>query len=327
VSRVLVTPPTQEPLTLAEVARHLRLDSRNVEPAPDAPTVALGGAGAGNVDNGAHRYRFTFVTSAGETDGGAISSSVTVVDKTANGRVALSNIPVGGTAVTARNLYRTTAGGSNYFLVAQLADNTTTVYVDNIADASLGAGVPVTNTTYDADLADLLARARQHLENAFGRAFLTQTWRVTLDQFPCGGIAFEPHQYHTSRRSYGDTILLPMPVLQSVTSITYVDGAGAVQTLPTSVYDVDTDHFPGRVVLKYGQMWPIPRAQRNAVVITFVAGFASPALVPATWRAALKLLIGHWHNNADDGEVSVRVRESPESVDALMWPDRYLEVA
>jgi hypothetical protein len=46
---VRVTPPAIEPLTLAEVVAHLRLDDGNVEPVPGAPSVALALAGAGNV--------------------------------------------------------------------------------------------------------------------------------------------------------------------------------------------------------------------------------------------------------------------------------------
>jgi uncharacterized phiE125 gp8 family phage protein len=298
-----VTPPTLEPLTLAEVRRHLRLDSVNAEPAPDAPTVALAGSGAGNVDNGAHRYRVTFVTVDGETDGGTISSAVTVADKTVNGKVSVTAIPLGGSQVTSRKLYRTAANGSAYLLLTTIADNTTTSYTDNTADASLGAGVPTTNTTGDPELLDLLKVARQHLENRFGRAFLTQTWRLTLGRFPCI-----------------DTIELPMPVLVSVTSLSYVDANGATQTMSAGDYSVDTDHFPGRIVLGYGKTWPSTRCQENAVTIVFIAGYASAALVPMNWKHALKLQIEEWYEHGVSDAVA-------NGVDSLMWPDRYLEVA
>lgn len=321
-NRVLVTPPTQEPLPTSDLSRHLRLDSRNVEPSPDAPSVVLG-TGVGNVNNGAHRHRVTFVTANGETDGGQISAAVTVIDKTVNGKIALANIPIGGSAVIARNLYRTIAGGSDFFFVATIADNTTELYTDTTADSSLGVGVPVINTTYDVDLADLQTRARQHLENSFGRAFLTQTWRVTLDRFPCAGFGLYPQGYEYP----GDTIELPMPVLQSVTSITYVDTNGATQTLATSVYDVDTDHFPGRVILKYGQSWPSTRAQRNAVTVTFVAGFAAPALVPRNWTGAIKLLVGRWYHNPEEEASGTLTDDLERTINGLMWPDRFIEVA
>ena len=160
VALVQYAAPATEPLTLAEVRAHLRLDAGDGETAPGAPAAALAGAGAGNVDNGAHRYRVSFVTAQGETEGGVISAAVTVTDKAVNGKVTVSSIPLGGSAVTARKLYRTAAGGSDYLLLATLADNTTTSYTDNTADSALGAGAPTSNTTAEPRLALLIASAR-----------------------------------------------------------------------------------------------------------------------------------------------------------------------
>jgi hypothetical protein len=62
-------------------------------------------------------------------------------------RVQLSSIPIGAAGTTARKIYRTTVGGSTLKLLATIADNTTTTYLDSVADGSLGADVPSTNTT------------------------------------------------------------------------------------------------------------------------------------------------------------------------------------
>jgi hypothetical protein len=61
-------------------------------------------------------------------------------------RVALSAIPLGPTGTTARKVYRTAVNGSSLLLVATIADNTTTTYADLIADGSLGAAPPISNT-------------------------------------------------------------------------------------------------------------------------------------------------------------------------------------
>jgi len=105
-----------------------------------APTVALAGAGAGNVDNGAHTYTVTFVTAVGETSG-ANTVAVTVVDKTVDGRVSITSIPTSSNAlVTARNIYRSKAGTATpLYYLTQIGDNTTTTYTDNTADASLSS--------------------------------------------------------------------------------------------------------------------------------------------------------------------------------------------
>lgn len=113
---------------------------------PASPTtpvaVALAGAGAGNVENGAHGYKVTFVHSSAGESGGSSAASVTVVDKTTDGEVAVSSIPLGPTGTTSRKLYRTVAAGSTYKLLTTIADNVTTTYTDNTADASLGATIP-----------------------------------------------------------------------------------------------------------------------------------------------------------------------------------------
>ena len=115
---------------------------------PDAPTAApgdaLAGTGAGNVDNGLHTYKFTYVAGDGESDGSPISDGVTVADKTVNGKVAVSAIAVGPAGTVSRKLYRTVAGGAgDHKLVATISGNVTTTYEDNVADASLGAALAV----------------------------------------------------------------------------------------------------------------------------------------------------------------------------------------
>ena len=257
----VVTPPTTEPLTTSEVLTFCRLDASNQEPPPSAVTAVLASpAAAGNVDNGAHRHLATFVTADGETQAGEVSVAVTVADKAVNGKIALTGIPVGGAAVTARKLYRTVAGGSTYLLLATLADNSTTIYADNIADSALGAGAPVANTTSDPLVALFIKAARQHAETYLHRKLITQTLDLHLDAFPCWEIC--------------------LPPLQSVTSITYYDTDGMLQTLAADQYFVDTTTESARITPSYGNVWPIARWRYNAVTVRFVAGYGVAADVP-----------------------------------------------
>ena len=62
-------------------------------------------------------------------------------------QVAVSSIALGPASVTGRRLYRTAAGGTQLKVLATLADNTTTTYLDALADASLGANAPPGDTS------------------------------------------------------------------------------------------------------------------------------------------------------------------------------------
>lgn len=275
-NRSLITAPSLEPLTVAEVKRQVRLGSSAGEPAPSAPTVALASpAAAGNVDDGVHQYRVTFVTADGETEGGTISDQVTVADKATNGQVELTAIPIGGAAVTSRKVYRTEAGGSTYKLLTTVADNTTTTYTDTTADSGLGASVTTTNDTEDPELSTMITAARMRCENATDRAMISQTWELHLDYFPpCGYVEF------------------PLAPLQSVSSVTYTDTAGDSQTFAASNYVVHTPDGPnasrGRLALTRASVWPATYGDINDIQIQFVAGYGDAASdVPAILRQAM----------------------------------------
>jgi uncharacterized phiE125 gp8 family phage protein len=294
--------PAVEPLSIAEVMAHCRLDASNQEPAPGALTCALASpAVAGSVTAGAHRYRVTFGTADGETEAGAISSAVTVADAAVNGKVALSDIPLGGALVTARKLWRTKAGGDIYYLLATLADNTATTYTDNIADAALGAGAPSTNSTSDPLLSGLIKAARVSAETLTRRALITQTWDLYLDQFPCGAIH------------------IPKPTLQSVSAITYLDNDGVEQTLAADQYLVDAKAEPGRILPAYGLTWPVARRQANAIKVRFVAGYGAAAAVPDGIKQWMKLRISHHVDFRAPVNVGSSVAEFPRSfIDGLL---------
>jgi len=113
---------------------------RFVPQTPTAPTVALAGAGAGLLNNGAYRYAVIFVTDEGDTSTHTLySSTITVVDNSTNGKIQLTNIPIGDKYTTSRKIYRTLGGGNIYLLyrVTTIANNVDTTYLDNVPDGSL----------------------------------------------------------------------------------------------------------------------------------------------------------------------------------------------
>ncbi|MFC2086490.1 hypothetical protein ACFLQ9_02095, partial [Bacteroidota bacterium] len=124
----------------------------NASNAADNPTGActatLAGFGSGNVDNGDHDYKITFISSGGETGAGPSSNSVTITNNTSNGQILVTNIPTSADgSVTGRKIYRRFNSSGDYLLLTTLNDNSTTTFIDNIANASLGISAPEDNAT------------------------------------------------------------------------------------------------------------------------------------------------------------------------------------
>lgn len=307
---VVQTPPESEPLTIAEVMAHCRLDASNQEPAPGAVTVALTSpAAAGSCTAGAHRVLATFVTADGETQAGEASAVVTVADVAVNGQIAVTDIPIGGALVTARKIYMTAAGGSIYLLAATISNNTATTATLNLADAALGAQAPTSNTTGDPMMSALIATARQQAEQELRRYLVTQTLDLYLDAFPAVDCQRVGYQYPLS---VADAITLPP--LQSVASITYTDTAGTAQTLAADQYQVDATSQPARITPAYGQSWPSTRDQSNAVKVRFVTGYGAAAAVPACIKQWMLLRIADLHPGV--------AQQMPEYAHCLLDPER-----
>jgi hypothetical protein len=113
-------------------------------------TAALAGLGAGLVDVGIHYYSLTYYTALGETRINTFAATAPSATTTAlDGQVQLASIPISADARTiGRRIYRTKAGassGAEKYLVASIANNTDTTYLDNVADAALGVGLAPTS--------------------------------------------------------------------------------------------------------------------------------------------------------------------------------------
>lgn len=147
-SAVAVAPGTDPAVDLY---RHL--------PRPTGFTGALASpAVAGLVTDGAHFYACVFYNGVGNGSQSDVIT-VTVADKSANGKVLL-NIPIGPTGTTGRKLYRSDAAGAALKLLATVANNTDTTYLDNIADASLGAAIGTGNVAGATVLASTVKLSR-----------------------------------------------------------------------------------------------------------------------------------------------------------------------
>lgn len=156
------------------------------------------------------------------------------------------------------------------------------------------------STAEDALVTTLIQASRDYVERQTGRALLPQQWAYTLDSFPC-------------------VIRIRRAPLISIDSITYVDPNGATQTLASDQYEVDLVSPFGEIRPAYGVVWPYTRVQRNAVTVTFTAGYADAESVPSGLRAAMLLMLGELYMNREASIVGTIITSNP-AIHALMSP-------
>lgn len=155
----------------------------------------------------------------------------------------------------------------------------------------------------DALLRRLMLAARVWVEGQTKRALVSQTWDQKIDydwpyRFNLPYIRFEKN-----------------PV-QSVSSITYVDGSSPNPTLASANYIAITREHGSYVAPAYGVTWPNVRTIPEAITVRFIAGYTS---VPEPLKHAILLLVAHWYENR---EVMGSETEIPYAVEAMISPYR-----
>jgi uncharacterized phiE125 gp8 family phage protein len=174
----------------------------------------------------------------------------------------------------------------------------------SLVEAKLHARVD--DSDRDTLITVFIKSAREAAEHELGRALITQTWRLTLDEFPCAEIE------------------LPKPKVLSITSVGYVDADGVDQVVSSANYTLDSAQLPGWVLPAENFDWPATRAIANAVRVDFTAGYGPAATdVPASVRQWMLLQIGAAVKQAEAFASGFTVAELPNRwVDGLLDRER-----
>lgn len=150
-----------------------------------------------------------------------------------------------------------------------------------------------------------ITSARQQVEHDTQRKLVTQTWDVSIDEWPCGT----------------DPLALPIAPIQSVTSITAYAEDGTSSVWSTDNYAVDAASTPPRIYLKSGMSWPSDRRSHVAGVIRVVAGYGSSgASVPMGLRTAIEYLVAHRFENREPVVVGTNALPLPIGYQDLIEP-------
>lgn len=157
-----------------------------------------------------------------------------------------------------------------------------------------------------ADVLNALALAAvDYVEGYTHRTLLTAELVLTLNRFP-------------------ETIRLPgSPVDTDSIVIEYVATDGDTETLSESLYRVTSASEPVCITRAYGASWPTPRAVTEAVTVTYTAGYGDTLeTAPESIKHAIKMLVAHWHENAEAVITGTISAPTPMAVDALLNPHR-----
>ena len=155
------------------------------------------------------------------------------------------------------------------------------------------AHLRVTDAAEDTLIGTKITEARQMAENELRRSLDTQSWQLTLDEFP-------------------DVIELPYPPIIGVSSVQYIDAAtGILTTLSAASYKLDARSAPARLVPAWDYDWPTPRAEVNAVTVTYTAGYGNAAAVPEAIKGWIKLMVGHLYEHREASAAGATATQLP----------------
>lgn len=141
--------------------------------------------------------------------------------------------------------------------------------IEPVTIAELKTYMSLDSTAYDTMLTGFISACRDAIEKHSGRTFISTSYEMFFDGFP-------------------SVIELLHPPVQSVTSIYYVNTAGADTLLASNQYRVDLASLFPRIEPAYGVLWPSIRNISNSVKVTYLAGYGTTAVsVPQNIKSCI----------------------------------------
>lgn len=309
---VQATAPVIEPIILAELKLHLRLDSGSL--ADEIDTTQSIAPGAKAIANNYTTHVGTGIEVLNYQAIVNLISGTNGADGTVDCKIQESDDNVTYTDWTGGAFIQVTEANDN--AIQEKAYTGTKRYIRTVAKVLVAIcdfGTTVIRLTGDTVEDDLLtaiiAASRDHIENITRRALLTQTWDYYLDEFPAA-----------------DFFKLPFGNLQTVTHIKYTDSAGTQTTMTVATdYIVETNGSAcGRIVLPYGETWPsFTEYTSNPIVVRFVCGWTAASLIPSAIRTAVKMKCSDLYHFRGDMLTGTIVENR--AVDALLASYRLWE--
>lgn len=177
--------------------------------------------------------------------------------------------------------------------------------VEPVTLSEAKAHMRVTHTDEDTLITSLIVAARNYVEGLANRPLVNRTYTLKLDRFPGG---YE--------------IILPAGKVSAVSSITYVDTAGATQTLSAGAYTLEGQRLPSSIVINPSTIsaWPSTRyyAGISSVTVSYTAGYgAAAANVPQALRQAVLMSVAYWYDIARETGSETALTEVPHGVESL----------
>lgn len=155
----------------------------------------------------------------------------------------------------------------------------------------------------DTSLLDFIARVRGCVEDYLHRSLITQTREQVMDCFPRGPVELQ----------FG-------PV-QSLTSITYLDEAGAENTEDNADYDIDIYSVPARVQPRFGRIWPVLSPGLARVRIRYTAGYGTTyETIPQGIKTGMMFMVGHFYEHREDVVIGAAAVEIPHGARTYLQP-------
>lgn len=192
--------------------------------------------------------------------------------------------------------------------------------IEPVTLAEAKAHLKVDTADDDALITALIAAARARAEWHTGRAFITQAWKLWLDAWPgaCASSGLPPRLSATAPSA----IEIPLPPLQTVSSITTYAMDDSATVMSASLYQVDKASAPARVALKIGVSPPVNLRGLNAIAIAFTTGYGDDASdVPDAIRRAILMIVADLYANRGDAAM-----ETSATALATLMPYRILRL-